>query len=107
VLVSHYLMRCYANFITHLLTLVATVMPPRRARGSPQRPSGDSMSPAAMLAAMQAMQEELAILRQDIHVAPAGAAQGSGGGGVPGAAVHVGSALSGGAEVPFSSVVSL
>jgi hypothetical protein len=31
-------------------------MPPRRARGSPQVPSGDSMSPAAMLAAMQAMQ---------------------------------------------------
>jgi hypothetical protein len=36
----------------YLLTPVATVMPPRRARGSPQDPSGDSMSPAAMLAAM-------------------------------------------------------
>jgi hypothetical protein len=32
------------------------VMPPRRARGSPQVPSGDSMSPVAMLAAIQAMQ---------------------------------------------------
>jgi hypothetical protein len=50
------------------------VMPPRRARGSPQVPSGDSISPVAMLAAMQAMQQELAILRQAIPVAPAGAA---------------------------------
>jgi hypothetical protein len=49
-------------------------MPPRRARGSPQDHSGDSMSSAAMLAAMQAMQHELAILRQAIPVAPAGAA---------------------------------
>jgi hypothetical protein len=57
---------------------VATVIPPRRARGSPQDHSGDSMSPAAMLAAMQAMQQELAILRQAIPVAPAGAAQATG-----------------------------
>jgi hypothetical protein len=70
---------------TYLLTPVAAVMPPRRARGSPQAPSGDSMSPAAMLAAMQDMQQELAILRHAIPVAPAGAAQGAGGGGVPGA----------------------
>jgi hypothetical protein len=35
---------------------VAAVMLPRRARGSLQVPSGDSMSPVAMLAAMQAMQ---------------------------------------------------
>jgi hypothetical protein len=48
---------------TYLLTLVVAVMLPRRARGSPQAPSGDSMSLAAMLAAMQAMQQELAILR--------------------------------------------
>jgi hypothetical protein len=48
---------------TYLLTHVAAVMPPRRARGSPQVPSGDSMSPTAMLAAMQAIQQELAILR--------------------------------------------
>jgi hypothetical protein len=41
---------------TYLLTPVAAVMPPRRARGSPQAPSGDSMSLAAMLATMQAMQ---------------------------------------------------
>jgi hypothetical protein len=34
------------------LTHVAAVMPPRRARGSPQEPSGDSMSPTTMLAAM-------------------------------------------------------
>jgi hypothetical protein len=59
---------------TCLLTLVDAVMPPRRARGSSQVPSGDSMSSAAMLATMQAMQQELAILRQAIHVAPAGAA---------------------------------
>jgi hypothetical protein len=58
-----------------------------RARGSPQVPSGDSMSPTAMLAAMPVMQQELAILRQAIPVAPAGAAQGAGGGGVPGGAV--------------------
>jgi hypothetical protein len=64
---------------------MAAAMLPRRARGSPQVPSGDSMSPAAMLAAMQAMQQELAILRQAIPVAPAGAAQGAGGGGVLGA----------------------
>jgi hypothetical protein len=41
---------------TYFLTPVAAAMPPRRARGSPQVPSGDSMSPAAMLAAMQGMQ---------------------------------------------------
>jgi hypothetical protein len=76
-------------------------MPPRRARGSPQDPSGDSMSPAAMLVAMQAMQLELAILRQAIPVAPAGAAQGAGGGGVPGGAVPAGDAPGGGAEVPL------
>jgi hypothetical protein len=40
-----------------------------------------------MLAAMPVMQQELAILRQAIPVAPAGAAQGAGGGGVPGGAV--------------------
>jgi hypothetical protein len=34
-----------------------------------------------MLAAMQAMQQELALLRQAIPVAPVGAAQGAGGGG--------------------------
>jgi fructose-1-phosphate kinase PfkB-like protein len=51
---------------------VVAAMPPRRARGSPQVPSGDSMSPAAMLAAMQAMQQELAILRQAILVAHVG-----------------------------------
>jgi hypothetical protein len=64
---------------------MAAAMLPRRARGSPQVPSGDSMSSAAMLAAMQAMQQELAILRQAIPIAPAGAAQGAGGGGVLGA----------------------
>jgi hypothetical protein len=72
------------SYLLIILTPVAAAMPPRRARGSPQVPSGDSMSPAAMLAAMQAMQQELAILRQAIPVAPAGAAQGAGGG-VPGA----------------------
>jgi hypothetical protein len=51
-------------------------MPPHRAWGSPQVPSGDSMSLATMLVAMQAMQQELAILRQAIPVAPAGAALG-------------------------------
>jgi hypothetical protein len=56
----------------YLFTPVAAAMPPRRARGSPQDHSGDSMSLAAMLAAMQAMQPELAILRQAIPVAPAG-----------------------------------
>jgi hypothetical protein len=48
----------------------------------------------------------LAILRQVILVAPAGATQGVGGGGVPRGAVPVGAAPSGGAEVPFPSVVS-
>jgi hypothetical protein len=37
---------------TYLLTPVDAVMPPRRARGSPQDPSGDSMSLTAMLAVM-------------------------------------------------------
>jgi hypothetical protein len=63
--------------LSHLLIIlipVAAAMPPRRARGSPQAPSGDSMSSAAMLAAMQAMQQELALLRQAIPVAPTGAA---------------------------------
>ena len=76
-------------------------MPPRRAHGSPQDPSGDSMSLAVMLAAMQAMQQELAILRQAIPVAPAGAAQGASDGGVPGGAVPAGAAPGGGAEVPL------
>jgi hypothetical protein len=40
----------------YLLSPVAAVMPPRRAHGRPQDSSGDSMSLAAMLAAMQAMQ---------------------------------------------------
>jgi hypothetical protein len=39
-----------------LFTPMAAVMPPRRAHGSAQDHSGDSMSPAAMLAVMQAMQ---------------------------------------------------
>ena len=73
------------SYLLIILIPVAAAMPPRRARGSPQVPSGDSMSPAAMLAAMQAMQQELALLRQAIPVAPAGAAQGAGGGGVLGA----------------------
>jgi hypothetical protein len=89
------------SYLLIILTPVAAAMPPRRARGSPQVPSGDSMSPAAMLAAMQAMQQELAILRQAIPVAPAGAAQGAGGGGVPGGTVPAGAALGGGAEVPL------
>jgi hypothetical protein len=89
------------SYLLIILTPVAAAMPPRRARGSPQVPSGDSMSPAAMLATMQAMQQELAILRQAILVAPAGAAQGAGGGGVPGGAVPAGAAPGGGVEVPL------
>jgi hypothetical protein len=54
-----------------------------------------------MLVAMQAMQQELAILRQAIPVAPAGAAQGAGGGGVPGGSVPAGAAPGGKAEVPL------
>jgi hypothetical protein len=88
------------SYLLIILTPVAAAMPPRRARGSPQVPSGDSMSPAAMLAAMQAMQQELAILRQAIPVAPTGAAQGAGGG-VPGGTVPAGAAPGGGAEVPL------
>jgi hypothetical protein len=80
---------------------VAAAMPPHRAQGSPQVHSGDSMSPAAMLATMQAMLQELAILRQAIPIAPAGAAQGAGGGRVPGGVVPAGAAPSGGAEVPL------
>jgi hypothetical protein len=86
---------------TCLLTPVAAVMPPRRARGSPQVPSRDSMSPAAMLATMRAMQQELAILRQAIPVAPVGAAQGAGAREVPGGAIPTGAAPDGGAEVPL------
>ena len=81
--------------------IVAAAMPPRRAWDSPHVPSGDSMSPTAMLAAMQAMQQELAILRQAIPVAPAGAAHGAGGGGVPRGTVPAGAAPGGGAEVPL------
>jgi hypothetical protein len=89
------------SYLLIILIPVAAAMPPRRARGSPQAPSGDSMSPAAMLAAMQAMQQELALLRQAIPVAPAGAAQGAGGGEVPGGAVPAGAVPGGGAEVPL------
>jgi hypothetical protein len=78
---------CQFYLFIYLLTPVAAVMPPCRAHGSPQDLSGESMSPAAMLAAMQAMQQELAILRQAIPVAPTRAAQGVGGGGVPGGTV--------------------
>jgi hypothetical protein len=42
-----------------------------------------------MLAVMQDMQQELAILRQAIPIAPAGAAQGAGGEGVPGGALSL------------------
>jgi hypothetical protein len=90
---------CYANFIylsIYLLTPVAAVMLPHRARGSPQDHSGDSICPMAMLVVMQAMQQELAI-----PVSPAGAAQGAGCGGVPGSAVPAGAAPGGGAEVPL------
>ena len=73
------------SYLLIFLTHVAAAMPPRRARGSPQVPSGDSLSPAAILATMQAIQQELAILRQAIPVAPACATQGAGDGGVPGA----------------------
>jgi hypothetical protein len=52
-----------------------------------------------MSAAMQAMQQELAILRQAIPVAPMGAAQGASGGGVPRGAVPAGAGPDGGAEV--------
>jgi hypothetical protein len=112
-----YIMNCQCSFdlvevdvvlffvFIYLFTPVAAVMSPHRAHGSPQDHSGDSMSPAAILATMQAMQQELAILRQAIPVAPAGAAQatgaqGAGIGGVPGGAVPTGAAPSGGAEVP-------
>jgi hypothetical protein len=96
-----------SNLFTYLLTSMAAVMPPRRARGSPQIPSGDSMSPAAMLAAMQAMQQELAILRQVIPVAPPGATLGAGGGGVPGGAVPAVLLQVAGLRCPFPSVVCL
>jgi hypothetical protein len=89
------------SYLLIILTPVAAAMPPRRAWDSPQVPSGDSMSPAAMLAAMQAMQQELAILRQAIHAAPTGFAQGAGGGGVPGGAVPAGASPGGEAEVPL------
>jgi hypothetical protein len=86
------------SYLLIILIPVAAAMPPRRARSSPQAPSGDSMSPAVMLAAMQAMQQELALLRQAIPVTPTGA----GGGEVPGGAVPVGVVPGGGAEVPLS-----
>jgi hypothetical protein len=86
---------------TYLLTHVAAIMLPRRACGSPQDPSGDSMSLTAMLVAMQAMQQELVILRQAIPVAPAGAAQGARGAGVPRGTVPADAAPGGGAEVPL------
>jgi hypothetical protein len=89
------------SYLLIILTPVAAAMPPRRAQDSPQVPSGDSMSPTTMLAVMQAMQQELAILRQAIPVAPAGAAQGAGGGGVPRGAVPAGAAPGGGAKVPL------
>jgi hypothetical protein len=89
------------SYLLIILIPVAAAMPPRWARGSPQVPSGDSMSPAAMLAVMQAMQQELTILRQAIPVALASAAQGAGCGGVPGGAVPAGAAPGGGAEVPL------
>jgi hypothetical protein len=89
------------SYLLIILIPMAVAMPPRRARGSPQAPSGDSMSPATMLAAMQAIQQELALLRQAIPIAPAGAAQGAGGGEVPGGAVPAGAVPGGGAEVPL------
>jgi hypothetical protein len=95
------------TLFTYLLTPVAAVMMPRRARGSLQVPSGDSMSPAALLATMQAMQQELAILRQAIPVAPAGATQGAGGGGVPGVLSLRVLLRVAGLRCPFPSVVFL
>jgi hypothetical protein len=89
------------SYLLIILIPVAVAMPPRTARGSPQAPSRDSMSPTAMLAAMQDMQQELALLRQAMPVAPAGAAQGDGGGEVPGGAVPAGAVPGGGAKVPL------
>ena len=60
-----------------------------------------------MLAAMQAMQQELALLRQAIPVAPAGAAQGASGGEVPGGAVPAGAFQVAGPRCLFQSVVFL
>jgi hypothetical protein len=85
---------------------VAAAMPLRRTRGSPQDHNGDSMSPAAMLAVMQAMQQELAILRQAIPIAPTGA-QGAGIGGVRGGAIPAGAAPGGGRRCLFQSMVLL
>jgi hypothetical protein len=53
------------------------------------------------------MQQELAILRQAIPIAPPGAAQGAGDGGVPGGIVPMGAAPGGGVRCPFPLVVSL
>ena len=92
-------------------------MPPKRARGRPPGNNVDPNNPAAILAAMQAMQRELATLRQTIPIAPTGSASaaatqgatvgaipaGAGPGGavpagsVPGGAVPVGAAVPGGA----------
>jgi hypothetical protein len=112
-----YIMNCQCSFVLlevdvvlflfiYLFTPVAAAMSPRRAHGSPQDHSGDSMSSATMLAAMQAMPQELAILRQAIPVAPAGVAQATGAQdasieGVPGGAVPAGAGPGGGAEVPL------
>jgi hypothetical protein len=100
-------MLCY-----FLFTPMAAAMPPRRAHGSLQDHSGDAMSPVAMLAAMQAMQQELAILRQAIPVAPTGAAQATGAqgadiGGVPGALSLWVLLKVVGLRCPFPSVVFL
>jgi hypothetical protein len=80
-------------------------MPPRRAHDSPQDNNGDSMSPEAMLAVMQAMQRELTALRQAIPIVPVGpastaGAQGAGIGVVPKGIVPTGAAPGGVTEVP-------
>jgi hypothetical protein len=89
------------SYLLIIITPVAVAMPPRRARGSPQVSSGDWMSPAAMLATIQAMQQELAILRQAIPIAPCGFCSGCWWWRSAWGAVPAGAAPGGGAEVPL------
>jgi hypothetical protein len=84
-------------------------MPLRRARANPLANNVAPDSLVVVLAALQAMQQELATLRQDILVAPVGSAstvatQGA----IPAGAIHAGAIPGGAAKVaPPVSGISL
>jgi hypothetical protein len=117
----HYDMIWFVNVYSYLheinvcivCCVVAAVMPLRRARANPPANNVAPDSVVVVLAALQAMQQELATLRQAILVALVGSAstaatQGATIGAIPAGAIHAGAIPGGAAKVaPLVSGISL